>query len=114
MRNGFVLALTLYILLFVSLFATVKQTQTEILKQLHEEAHFIYRRLFAERQVFDEILFKRSLLVTENFDYYTDDYEYFVANDNDDITITVKGIEQYTIKLKYDDDCICFKEILYY
>lgn len=113
MRHGFILSFTLYLLLIVSVISTAKYESVKNLAVIEKESEQIYRRLRAEHEVFDEILFNLSLYIEEDFEYYSDDYSFYVSINQEDVKLKVEGIEEYSIKLKYNDDCICFIEILY-
>ncbi len=113
MRKGYILSLSLYVFMTVSIITSIKLLH---LKQLHEisiVSEKVYRRLSSEKEVFDEILFNLSLYEDDDFEHVTSDYTYDIRISKDDVIIYATGEEDYTISLKYNDECICFVEILY-
>ena len=113
MRHGFILSLSLYLMLIISLLVSSRVDVVKSLQDLEEKSVEIYQRLACEREVFDEILFNLSVYLTDDFEFNTAYYTYFVKIQDEDVSIDVYGREEYSIKLKYNDDCICFMEILY-
>lgn len=84
-----------------------------MLEHIERKSADIYDRLRAEGDLFEEILFNASLYVTNDFEYDSKEYLFLVKFDGDDISVDAIGLENYKIKLKYNDECVCFVEILY-
>ena len=71
------------------------------------------KRLRAEKDIFDEILFRQYIFDVEDFTHMYEDFLFEVKMSETEIEIEVLEPEQYIIKLVYKDECLCFIEILY-
>lgn len=113
MKKGYILIFTIYTLLFSSIIFTVKFNDLKMFYNVENESENIYKRLRAEKYVFDEILSNLYIYDDEDFELYFEDYYFYTTIDDTEVKISVEGLLEYTINLKYNDDCICFIEILY-
>ncbi len=113
MNKGYILTLSLAVLLLSSFFLSYKIGVNKSLIKITEASDKVYLRLQNEKEIIDEILFRLSLYDTDNFDYTIDDLTYEVQISEELVNIYVNELNKYEIKLKYSDDCICFIEILY-
>ncbi len=113
MNKGYILILSLITFLIVTTLFSTTYLRVHQLKRLSDDGETIYRRLESERLLFDEILFRKSLDIQDDFVFFTNYYDYNIKIYDDDLKVYVNGLENYTMWLKYDDNCICFIEILY-
>ena len=81
--------------------------------KIYEKADNLYARLSAEKEIFDEILFRLYIYDYDDFEHYFEDYEFVVKMSQTNIIVDVIYEQEYTINLTYVDECLCFTEILY-
>lgn len=113
MKKGFILTLTIQILLIASIFLTLRLKNIKTYVSILNEIDYIYERLEAEKALFEEILFNLSLYINEDFEFFYNDYFFDVKILFNDIKVDVIGDDFYVINLVYDDECICFIDITY-
>lgn len=113
MNKGYILSLSLMVLMISSFFLSYKISVNKSLIKISEGSDKVYLRLKNEKEILDEILFRLSLYDSDNFEYLIDDITYVVEINEEEVNILVNELNKYEIKLKYSDDCICFIEILY-
>lgn len=113
MRKGYILTFSIYILIVTSGLLAIKLSEVKTLYEVSNESQHIYTRLAAEKAVFDEILYNLYAYIDDDFEFNTENYFFTVSINDTDIKITVEGELEYVINLTYNDDCVCFIEILY-
>ena len=90
MKKGFILTLTIQILLITSIFLTLRLNNIKTYVSILNESDYIYERLEAEKALFEEILFNLSLYINEDFEYFYNDYFFDVKILFNDIKVDVK------------------------
>ena len=113
MNKGYILVYTLCILLSFTSILSIKYTYTKSYLETIKASEIIMERLKAEKAILDEILYYLYVYDDDDIEFYYEDYNFFVEIDDEVVKIDVSGQEEYTITLKYNDDCVCFVEILY-
>lgn len=113
MKKGYILALSLKILIMVSAVYLIKYNQVTTVYNLYNESDMLYERLKAEKYILDEILFRLYIYDFDDFDDGYDDYLFEVKMSESNVVIEVAGDEVYYIDLVYEDECLCFTEIMY-
>ncbi len=81
--------------------------------KIYDQADKIYLKLSAEKEIFDEILFRLYIYDFDDFEHYFEDYEFEVKMSETNILVNVNYDQNYSINLTYKDECLCFTEILY-
>lgn len=113
MKRGYILAISLKLLIIVSSLFIIRFNQVNTTFNVYRDAHFFYRRLAAEKYIFDEILNRLYIYDYDNFTDISEDFYFDVIMSETNITVKVSHLSQYTINLTYVDECLCFTEILY-
>lgn len=113
MKKGYILLLSLQVLLIASLALSIKFNQVKMLKDVTDLNKLLKKRLESEKTLFDEINHKFFIKEQSDFERNINGYIFKVVFENEQSNVFVSGNEEYTIKLTYNDDCICFLEILY-
>lgn len=113
MKKGYIFALSLKLLIIISGVFLIKYNQTMTTINLYNQAEALYERLEAEKDIFDEILYRLYIYDYDNFEYMYENYQFEVKMSESDIEIEILEPEQYSIKITYIDECLCFSEILY-
>ncbi|NLC54777.1 MAG: hypothetical protein GX769_02735 [Erysipelothrix sp.] len=113
MKKGYILIFSLKLFIIISSLYLVKFNQVQTTAYVYNQAQEIYARLDAENFIFEEVLFRMSIYDEDDFSIIYEDYLFDVKLSETIIKIKVDNLSQYSIKLTYDDDCICFTEFLY-
>ena len=113
MKRGYILALSLKLLIIVSGIFLITYNQVITTNNIYKESNFIYARLEAEKFIFDEILYRLYIYDYDSFLIIYKEFDFDVKMGEQNIIVSVSHDDQYQIKLAYDDDCLCFTEILY-
>lgn len=107
------MSLSLKILLIVASVYLYNYNQTLTTYSLYSQVEMMESRLRAEKDIFDEILFRQYIYDIEDFTYMYEDYLFEVKMSESEVEVAVVEPEPYIIKLVYKDECLCFIEILY-
>ncbi len=113
MKKGYILALSLKILLLVSTLFLIRYNSVFIHSYIISKSNYMYKRLEAEKAVFDEIIFNMSLYIDDDFTFFYNDYDFDIKISENDVIVFVESDISYTINLKYSDNCMCFSKISY-
>lgn len=113
MKKGYILALSLKLLIIVSSVFIIRYNQVRTTFNVYSDVNFLYSRLAAEKHIFDEILHRLYIYDDDNFIDMYEDFHFDVEISETNITVKVNHLNQYKIYLTYEDDCLCFTEILY-
>ena len=113
MNKGYILSFSIVVLLIFTSILSIKLNDIKVYYNLTESSQEIYKRLNAEKAIFDEILFRMYVFDFDDFIFEYDDFNFIVNVDEINIVISVESSLNYTISLKYSEDCFCFIEILY-
>lgn len=113
MKEGYIFALSLKLLIIVSSVYLIKYNQTMTTYSIYSESELVYERLAAEKEIFDEVLFRLYVYDYDDFIYSYYDYLFDVKMSETEIIINIEEPEEYVIKVAYLDDCLCFTDILY-
>lgn len=113
MNKGYILSFSLVVLLMFTSILSIKLNDVKVYYNLVEASDRIYKRLNSEKAILDEILFRLYLFDYDDFTFEYNDSMFIVNVDEENIIISVESELIYTISLKYNDECLCFIEILY-
>lgn len=105
--------MSLKILLIVVSVYLYTYNQTLTTYYIYNQVEMMEARLRAEKDIFDEILFRQYIIDIEDFTYMYEDFLFEVKMSESEVEVKVLEPEQYIIKLLYKDECLCFIEILY-
>lgn len=113
MKKGFILIISVKVFLIATTLYLIRYKNVYTYTSIVNESEYMYKRLRAEKAIFDEVLFNLSLYDEDDFTYFYDEYFFDVTIKDNEVKIKVESEITYTINLTYDDDCVCFVKIAY-
>lgn len=113
MKQGYILAISLKLLIIVSSVFIIRFNQVSTTYNVYKDTEFLWTKMAAEKYIFDEILNRLYIYDYDNFIDIFEEFHFDVKMSETNIIIEVNHLNQYTIDLTYVDKCLCFTEILY-
>lgn len=103
--------MSLRILIIITSLYLINYSYTQTLYNVYSDVLLIYKRLEAEKDLYDEILFRLYIYDFDDFDYVYEDYEFKVKMSETNINVKVLSPDEYVIDIIYADDCLCFTSV---